>query len=371
MTLKYIYGFLNLLLFGIICTVSFVDLIYYYPVANGTSANILFSLAWWCLLIFIIINFLQPLSLIAIDSASSFDFHFIFSTTCTVLNFIAFVLCILCYFFYMNTSYSGGFPFNDPKWCCMYFAQNPNLCPNTNFCTSAPMSLYPNDQFVVIWVFSGIFFFNSLAHLAVHKLIAKDVPPGTEKEGLRLAYVFIVVSLCIFAYWAAFPLLDTQFIYGYPTMGVPPGPGDFQSYRYSYWQWWFVWLLITNFGPPLILISALAGSRSIYWSFAHFWGNIFTGIITSACFFVFLGILIGDCNYSWSGGSICNSDLWCCWFFPGSYDICGNVTPCPSNPSLYPNPQFIQHLVISLILAFIAYANLWLNERLTRYKVFQ
>lgn len=371
--LRYIYGFINLLAFGIFCTVSIVDLIYVYPVSNGTSANILYSFAWWCILIFTIINFIQPLSLIGIYSASTLDFHSAFSFVCLGLNFLAIILCTVCYLFYMNTSYANGFPFNDYKWCCLYFGQNQNLCPNTNFCTTDPMSLYANDQFIILWIFSGIFFLNSAVHLALHILIVKAqiVPPPTIDEAKRMAYTIAIVSLILFAYWAAFPLLDTQFIYGYPTMGVPPGPGIFQSYRYTFWQWWFVWFLLTNLGPPLILIGILSFEyQNIYLTAAHFWANMFTGIITSASFFAFLVILIFDCNYGWSGGSICNSHLWCCSYFSGSYDICGNVTPCPSNPNLYPSAEFIQHLVISLIFAAIAYGNLWLNDKLKKYGIF-
>lgn len=371
--LRYIYGFLNLLVFGIFCAISIIDLIYVYPVSDGTSASILYSLAWWCILIFIIINFIQPLSLIGIHNASTLDFHVAFSSICVALNLIAFVLCTVCYFFYMNTSYANGFPFNDHKWCCLYFGQNQNLCPNTNFCTTEPMSLYANEQFIIIWVFTAVFFLNSLMHLALHQLIVKAqiIPPATNEEVLRISYIVVFVSLGIFAYWAAFPLLDTHFIYGYPTMGVPPGPGTFQSYRYTYWQWWFVWLLITNLGPPMILIGSLTfEARNIYLTALHFWGNLFTGFIASICFIVFLIILIFDCNYGWSGGSICNSDLWCCQYFAGSYDICGNVTPCATNPNLYPKSEFIQHLVFSLIFATVAYTNLWLNEKLTKYGFF-
>jgi hypothetical protein len=272
----------------------------------------------------------------------------------------------------MNTSYSGGFPFNDPHWCCIFFSVNQGLCPNTNLCTTTPTALYANPQFVTLWVFSGIFFLGSIAHLAIYKLIVKEgnVEPITKEEVHRFCYVFAFVTIGVFAYWAAFPLFDMQFIYGYPTMGVPPGPGDFQSYRYGFWQWWFVWLLITNIGPPMILIGSLSFEKNIYIPFFHFWANLFTGIITSVCFFVFLGILLFDCNVGWSGGSICNSPLWCCWYFSGSYDICGNVTPCASNPFLYPSSEFVQTIIISLALAFLAYANLWLNEKLIKYEVF-
>lgn len=369
-----IFGCIHLLIFSIFCTISFIDLIYYYPVANGTSASILYSLAWWCILIFVIINYLLPILLIMATTAGTVELHFVFSNFVNVMNFIALVLCIICYFLYMNTSYSGGFPFNDPKWCCRYYMDQPELCPNTSFCTDDPVSLYANAQFVIIWIFTGVFFILSFVNLGISQLLRKseDIPPPTRKELVGMGLVVAGIYFILFIYWCAFPLLDTQFLFGYPTLGVPPGPGDFVNYRYPYWQWWFVWFMIANIFPPLIFLGTLLFEEpSILVTGVHFWSSIIIGVITSACFIVFLGILIFDCNYGWSGASLCNSNLWCCIYFAGSYDICGNVTPCPGNVNLYPNGQFVQHLVFSLLFAAGGYMMVYVNERFVKAGIYK
>lgn len=366
-----VFSFFHLLTFGIFLSISVIDLIYYFTVSTGYSAFILYSVAWWCILIFVIINYILPMALLTATSSTGAEFHFVFSNVTVVLNFIAFVLCIVCYLLFINTSFSGGFPFNDPKWCCVYYLDHPELCPNTDFCPGDPVTLYANAQFIIIWIFTGVFFILGLIHLAINQLIQKSgmIPPPTREEAINMGLIVSFAYLAIFAYWAAFPLLDTIFINGYPTLGVPPGPGEFVSLRYNYWQWWFVFFLITNIGPPMIYIASISMKPSLLTTSTHFWGSLFTGIFASASFFVFLGILIFDCNYSWSGGSICNSHLWCCNYFSSYWEICGNVTPCTVN--LYPSSEFIQHLVISLVMAFFAYLMIWLNERMVRYGVFK
>lgn len=370
-TISIIFSFVHLLIFGIFLSISVIDLIYYFPVSTGYSASILYTVAWWCILIFVIINYILPMALLSTTSSTGTEFHFVFSNVVVVLNFIAFVLCLICYLLFINTSFSGIFPFNDPKWCCVHYLDHPELCPNTSFCTMDPITLYANTQFIIIWIFTGVFFILGLVNLALNQLIQKSgiVPPPTREEAINMGLIVSFAYLAVFAYWCAFPLLDTMFINGYPTMGVPPGPGEFVSLRYNYWQWWFVWFLITNIGPSMIFIGSISMQPSLIITSMHFWGSLFTGIFASASFLVFLGILIFDCNYSWSGGSICNSHLWCCNYFSSYWEICGNVTPCTTN--LYPNSEFIQHLVISLVFAFFAYLMIWLNERMVSYGIFK
>lgn len=354
------------------------QLVYQYPVAPGVSTNLTYTLAWWCVAVWVGVNYLLIVilsgAMVERESLPRIDVHLIATVVAVVVNVLAVVLCTVCYFFYMNTSYSGNFPFNDYLWCCVYQIDHPELCPNSITCSPEP-SLSANTEFVVLWIFSGVLLLITLVHLGINRLVIISGAAGSggasESGGRFMGLVVSFVYQLLFAYWAAWPLFDTIYIHGYPLLGIPPGPGPLASIQYG-WQWWFMWLMVFNYLPGLAYTAALQLKKSHLVTAVHFWTSLLVGFVTSVVFLVLLGILIFDCNYGWTGGSICNDYRWCCQYFAGAVDICGNVTPCIGGAvNLYPNGEFVQHVVFSLIFVFMATVEVWLNYRMIKYGIFQ
>lgn len=326
-----------------------------------------FNFVWWGLFIWSICNFFLPVilagAIVGYENPSRIDFHSISTVFTCVINVIGGLLLTFVYFTFINTSFSGNFPFNDPLYRCVY----PGPCtPNV---TDAMLS--PTHDFYMLWIFSLVLFFVSLLHLGINRLLRTSGAVVNEEEkrhegkvlGLFAAFIYAIV----FCYWAAFPLLDTIFVHGYPLFAIPPSPGPYYSDVANY-QWWFVWLLTTNLIPPIVFVMVILLEKSTFFTSAHYWLSVLVSLLSGIAFVVFLGILIFDCNYSWSGGSICNSALWCCKYFANAPDLCPNVTPCDGNRM--PSAAFLQHLVLSLIFSIFALGQIWISFRMQKYRVF-
>lgn len=372
MIVVYAFSCAHLLLVALVYAIPVHDLIYQYQIYNGGSAYIAYTFGWWILFVFIVVNYLLPLLLLGVmGSYSKLDVHSIFTVLALVVNTLVVILGFVCYFFLMNTSYSGWLPFNDPRWCCLYNVDHPELCANVDSCQA---SLAAGGVFVALWVLAAFLLVGSFVHLVMNRLIRISgmVRPPKKMEGLILGTSVSMIGLLAFAYWCAFPLQDTMYVYGYPTLGIPPGPGIFVKMREVTFQWWFVWLLVGNLFPPLAYLGAVAlESKSKLVKEVHFWICLAVSIVSVVSLLVFLGIWIGWCNYGWSAGSICNDPRWCCVFFGSNYDVCGNVTPCTDSISLSANAQFIQHVVFSALFTFLASVQVWLNYRMKAYGVWE
>lgn len=337
-----------------------------------------YNFAWWSLFVFIIFNLILPLLLAAVvaghENPARTDLHSMWTVFTVVVNAVTLIFLSFIYFVFVNTSYSGDWPFNDDKWCCKYYMAHPELCFNVVPCTPVPTSLSPNYMFTMFWIFSLVLLFVSLLHLGVNQLLRKSgavaYPDANASEGRILGLVVAFVYALVFVYWAAWPLWDTQFIQGYPLMGIPPGPGPYWS-TIGNFQWWFIWLIALNIIPPIVFVMAIAWQkRSHIITNAHYWLSLAVSIAGIMTFLVCLGILIFNCNYSWSGLSICNSDLYCCHHYPSNPALCPNVGPCPGDAFLYPNGEFTQHLVFSLVFSILSLIQVWINFRMQRYGVF-
>lgn len=340
---------------------------------SGIEAYNPYTFVWWFIFVFIIFNGILGYLLFSVltepKQKTRADVHFIFAVLTLVVNMAFLALCTVIYFFFINKSYTGNLPFNDGRWCCYYFGTNPEQCYNDAPCPFLPILQTPY-VFILHWIFSGVFFLVALLHLGVNRLLRRSgvvpVEPPSKQEGTLFAIVISFIYLGLFVYWAAFPLWNTIFVFGYPLRGVSD---LFYSTRYGY-QWWFLFFLSFNLAPPMLLFFAINFRKSYLAGNAFFWLTVLVSITTFASLVVFLGVWIFDCNYSWSADSICNDYRYCCQFFSSARAICPNVTPCNGvSVTLYPNPDFIQHIIFSFIFLLAATVENWLVYRLRKYKI--
>jgi hypothetical protein len=201
-------------------------------------------------------------------------------------------------------------------------------------------------------------------------MVRKVSPPSNNKTsswqkwGACVSYVYFG----LFVYWVSFPLWDTIFIYGFPLMGIPPGPGAFYSARYGY-QWWFLFFMTWNMLPPLTYFVAAINNKSALLGWVFFAVILIVNIATVVSLLVFVGVWIFQCNNSlWmnSEGSICNSYQYCCNHFGSATNVCANTTPCPYFLDLFPNYEFIQHMIFGLVFFLCSTVMLWVWYRLAK-----
>ncbi len=334
------------------------------------------AILWWAVFIFVVFNYIYPIIVLSAvtenRNPSRTDLYSVATIGSILLNLGAFIGCVACYLLYMNTSYSGASPFNDPKWCCVYYLDHPELCQNTLSCLPEPV-LGPNPQFVILWIFSGVNMILAFVHLVLNRLLRRSgaliAPSSKHSSEIKIfAIVISLLYLAIFAYWCSGPLLSTLYINGYPTVMIQPGPGNFVTNLYS-WQWVVILILTVNIFPPNVFLACLMFEKSHLVTLIQFWVSLFIGMGTSIVCMILIGIWVGDCNWFYSGLSICKDYKWCCVNFAAAYDICGNVTPCSA--SLGANPEFVQHVVISGVFTFFGFIMVWLNYRMQKYGVFK
>lgn len=335
--------------------------------------------ASWVFIFLIALNLALPyLGLLVLarpQSSARSDLYFIFSILMLFVN-IAVVGALLFYWlFYTNVVYSGYEPFNDYRWCCVFYLDRPELCLNTGPCVPAVAStdLSVNAEFIWHWVSAGVFFVFAIWHYAINRLFRiTGVVHNTEnakREGLLLGCIFMILNFAVFLYWAAFPLLNTLYLNGYPRFAVPPSPNNFESTLYGY-QWWMVWLLVLNIFPIAIFLYAMASNKSFFGPWLHYWTAVIVIIIALIVTLVLGGIWIFDCNWSHSGRSLCRDYRWCCNYFSSAPTLCGNVTPCPGTINLSINDEFLQHFIFSIVFWVLTGIQVWLNIRMRKYGVF-
>lgn len=300
------------------------------------------------------------------------DLQQLVSVFAIVINGAIAVLFFGYYLFYINTSFSKGCSFNDYRWCSLYPDQCDLLIGNPSLVLSV------NEEFRMLWIFSGLFFAISYVFFvfngelrAVGAVIAPD---GNPEKGRLLGAIYVVAATGSFAYWAAVTLFNTIYIHGYPTIGIPPNPGPYSSFLYG-WQWWLLWVLSLHWICFLLFaISITDNGVSSYVNKAHFAMNALLGLvdvgIALALIFTMLPIpYIGYCNSFTSGGSICNSYLWCLSYFADAPNLCNNVSP--RNVWLFPNAEYVQHLIWSVLGVFWCQLGRWMNDQMTVYGVYQ
>lgn len=187
--------------------------------------------------------------------------------------------------------------------------------------------------------------------------------------------IFIIFSTLVFFYWAAFPLNNTIFQNGYPSLSSEL-PGPFKSSRYHY-EWWLIWILTLNALLPLLLAFCLTENKVE--EYARFHGFL-AALLLIANVIVGLLLLISwciRCNTAYSAASSwCNDYRWCCANFglnQEAIERCPNTTPCVPDvmsSMLSVNGEYVQHMVFSLIFFLMALSHLGVKDSLAKFGIF-
>lgn len=191
--------------------------------------------------------------------------------------------------------------------------------------------------------------------------------------------LFAFFTLAIFFYWAAFPLLNTLFIHGYPRFAIPPSPNEFKSARYGY-DWWLIWILTLNGILPLLLMMSMMENRIQEYARVYFFIAAFIAIADIVVFVWLLGRACFTCNiYNTPQNTACNDYRWCgvpgFGFGMGSTaegrEWCPNVGPFnPPVASAHLNAEYTQHIIFAGVFSILALLHLAQSRTLTRYGIF-
>lgn len=367
------------ILFTALIVAPIMDLQYGMVASNNVYYTTLYGWVWWPIALLVGFNFVSLFIMLSIlmdpNNPGRVDIHQIVNLITLALNILLFALVWLFYYFiYINTSFSGGEPLNSDVWCCRYYLDYPDKCPNTIPCNPEPEQLNPSYQFTAIWIITILMsLFSALMHVANRWLRRSGAVVGPSKgprEGylVGLFYVFLVGA--IYAYWVAWPLLNTIHTNGYPTMGIPPSsPGIYKNHLYNY-MWVQLMILCFNL-VPLVAFGAALIAKGIFIDL-HMWSQIIMSLANVIVFMILLISMIpylGYCNSAGSGGSICNDYQWCGKYFADSIEYCANIMPIPGIGLLLPNGEYVQHLLISLIFSMTSGFGIWINYRMRAYSV--
>lgn len=372
--------FIGFILYTALIIGPVLDLQYTGITSTNEPYSRLYGWVWWPISLLLIFNFISLFLLLSIlmdpNNPARVDVHQIVNVITLVLNIALFaVVWVLYYYFYINTSFSGGEPFNSDVWCCRYF---PGTCPNALPCVVEPANLFINYQFKAIWVITILFaVFSSLMHVANRWLRRSGAvaPPGANpREGYLLGLFFVFLVGALYAYWVAWPLFDTIHTDEYPTMGVPPAsPGPYKSHLYNY-LWVQLMILCFNILPVIAFGAALIVEDTLLVNL-HMWSQLIMSVANVIVFMILLLTMIpyiGYCNASNSGGSICNDYQWCGKYFADAIDYCANIMPIPGMGWwLLPNGEYVQHVAFSLVFSLLCGFGLWMNFRMRAYGIFK
>ena len=355
-----------------------LNTVYAWANSTGELVSVNYRASWWFVFLIglnVLLPYLSFLVLMNPKQTSRSDLYFVFSILLIFVNVVLIAAFLFYWLFYTDTVYTGKEPFNDYRWCCVYFIDHPELCPNNALipCNPAVAStdLDVNTEFVLHWVASGVFFVFSVFHYAIGRLFHIEGVvtrnPDSKREGLLLGTIFVIINFGVFLYWVAVPLLNTLYINGYPRFAIPPSPNSFESTLYGY-QWWMVWLLVLNVFPIGLFVIAMTTNNNFFAPWLHDWTAVIVIILSLIVTLVFGGVWIFNCNWGYSGESLCADYRWCCVFYAMAPTLCGNTTPCTADLTI--NSEFLQHFIFSIVFWVFAGIQIWLNRRLRRYGVF-
>ena len=207
------------------------NMLFVYQRSDGTSVDNTYGLGWWPQTLFFVTNYLVILILCSIvadpDSPARVDLHQLASYIAIVGNGVVFFAFLIGYLFLVNSSLAGGLPYNDYRWCCVYYTDAPQYCPNTAMCDLVPTllgsDLRVNFEFKIIWIFSIVFFSFATANRVFNLMLRETgavVPPNKKEwEGYTLAILTVFSNVGFYCYWAGWPLKNTLHVHGYPTLG--------------------------------------------------------------------------------------------------------------------------------------------------------
>jgi hypothetical protein len=178
------------------------------------------------------------------------------------------------------------------------------------------------------------------------------------------ATLFLFFSAAFWFYWAAFPLVNTIFLDGYP------GRYDrFVTARYTF-DWWNVWLLGLNALVPITFSMALTNNSIEEYGRLHKFFSIMAIVLNLYVIAVTTFMWLAFTNTSFSAGISGNDYRYCCAFFPS--DWCPNTVPCVpavASGALSRNAEATQHWVFAFVFFVLACWNTSINGDLKEFGV--
>ena len=197
---------------------------------------------------------------------------------------------------------------------------------------------------------------------------------GSQKHHI-VAMLAAMITALIFFVWVAVPVLNSQFVYGYPRIASLPGPNTFVDTRTTVFTI-AIGLMAINGLLPYLLMTAVQENKVGEWGGIHV---LFSGLAVFINVVVFLFLAITWCITCNNGLGIsntaCQDPRYCCANFAINTKallLCPNngiCTPDVSVSELGASNPYKGHFGFSLIFLFTAGAHLYINKRLTIYGV--
>ena len=378
----------NLQVLAVIVSFITLGLTFYWvawPLLNTVTVSRQYTVDWY-LLALLALNVVPPLLLMAAaaepDSVIRWDIHYLITILLIIISVVVGLALLVIGCFYCNTLYSGRSLCNDYRWCCVYSPERPELCPaNSSPCVPPNdtlmlgLDLSINAEFSQHMWFALVFIILLLFQLGINQA-ARDgglARALVRTEAKLAAVLFAVLSIALLFVWVGIVVLKLNFTHGYPNLAAPPGPGPFASTRYQV-AWWFIAIAMLNLLLPYLFLWGAMDDESALGPALHL---AFSSVVTIVSFvaFVALGIIwLFYCNVSWSGGSVCNDERYCCVYFAEYINLCPNTIPCPDGPmtraQLSANPNFVATFVLMGVFVVVGIFHVVLNGRMRKYGVF-
>lgn len=198
------------------------------------------------------------------------------------------------------------------------------------------------------------------------------------ENGMQRHYIFgllaAVITGLIFFIWVAIPVLNSQFVYGYPRIATSsPGPGALVNTRTSVYTI-FIGLLAINGILPYLLMTAIQENDVGEWGAIHVF---FSGVCVFVNFAVLLFLAFTWCAFCNNSLGItntaCQDPRYCCVNFAANSQA---LKICPNNGMCHPDVTsdelsisgpYAGHFWFSLIFLGTSWAHIAINKRLVVY----
>lgn len=202
-----------------------------------------------------------------------------------------------------------------------------------------------------------------------------------ETDGAQRHYIFAllwaVFTGLVFFVWVAVPVINSQFVYGYPRIASLPGPNTFVDTRSTAYTV-FIALLAVNGLLPYLLMTAVQENKVGEWGAVH---TAVSGLAVFLNFVVFLFLAVTwfvTCNNGLGvSNTACHDPRYCCANFAintKALDLCPNngmCTPDVTISDLSASGPYKAHFWFSLIFLVTAFFHLSVNRRLVVYRALE
>lgn len=203
----------------------------------------------------------------------------------------------------------------------------------------------------------------------------------SETNGSQRHFIFglimAIVTALVFFIWVAIPVLNSQFVYGYPRIASLPGPNAFVDTRSTVFTV-FIGLLAINGLLPYLLITALQENKIGEFGAVHVFVS---GLSVFINFIVFLFLAVTwfiSCNNGLGvTNTACHDPRYCCSNFAvnsAAMDLCPNNGMCTPDVvfrDLSASGPYQAHFWFSLIFLVTAWLHIAVNRRLVVYRALE